>query len=410
MEGGRRRVESATSSVGLVGGWEPKRGICVVTGSRADYGILQPVLRRIVDDPAFELKLVVTGSHLSRAHGFTRDEVVADGFRIAEEVPLDLETDDAEAICRAMGDAVRGLAAAIGRSRPDILLLLGDRFEIFAAAQAALVLRVPVAHIGGGDVTEGAFDESLRHSITKMAHLHFVTHPAAARRVRQLGENPAHVFLTGSPAIDRILSLPLVDDRTIFRELGLVPASKTLLVTYHPETLSDSSPGRDFEELLAALDMIHEGLQGDLGVILTLPNADPGGRAIADEIASFESKRPWARSFASLGHVRYLSLMRASDVIVGNSSSGLHEAPSFGRPTVDIGGRQKGRLAGESVIRCAAERGAIRDSIRKAFGMPRDDVRNPYGDGKAAQAIVAELKGVADPRSLLRKRFWEYVG
>lgn len=380
----------------------PKRRICIVTGSRAEYGLLYWLMKDIQSDPDLDLQVIATGMHLSPEFGLTYRVIEEDGFTIDRKVEMLLSSDTPVGITKSIGLGVIGFADALAELRPDILVLLGDRFEILAAAQAALIARIPVAHIAGGDITEGAFDESIRHAITKMAHLHFVTNPEAERRVRQMGENPAHVHSVGSPGIDYVRRFMPLTRAELEHELDFHFRRRNLLVTFHPVTLAEGSSLPQLHELFAAL----EGLGPDYGILFTLPNADTEGRAMIAEIESFAAAHDNTRAYASLGQLRYLSLMSAVDAVVGNSSSGLYEAPTLKKPTVDIGDRQKGRLAAASVIHCPPERAAIAAAIGKALALDCGDVVNPYGDGHSSARIVATLKNLAAPEALLRKPFF----
>jgi UDP-hydrolysing UDP-N-acetyl-D-glucosamine 2-epimerase len=379
------------------------RKICVVTGSRAEYGLLYWPMKEIQADPELQLQVVATGMHLSPEFGLTYRTIEADGFPIDAKVEMLLSSDTPVGVAKSMGLGVMGFADALDRLRPDMLLLLGDRYEIFAAAQAALVARVPVAHIAGGDVTEGAFDEAIRHSISKMAHLHFVTNEAAARRVRQLGENPGHIFNVGSPGIDAIKRLTLLDRGGLEQALDFRFRERNLLVTFHPVTLDAQSAETQFRALLAALD----GLGPEIGILFTKPNADTDGRAIAQLMEEYVAARPNARAYTSLGQLRYLSAMSQVDAVVGNSSSGLYEAPSFKKPTVNIGDRQKGRLQAASVINCEPEAEAIGKAILDALVLDCSGAVNPYGDGESSRRIREHLKQVAEPGGLLKKHFFD---
>ncbi len=382
-----------------------KRSICVVTGSRADYGLLYWVLREIEKEPDFELQLLVTGMHLSPEFGSTWRAIEQDGFAIAQKVEMLVSSDTPVGTAKSIGLGVGGIADAFARLKPDLVLLLGDRFEIFAAAQAALVLLIPVAHIAGGDTTVGAYDEALRHAITKMAHLHFVANADAARRVRQLGEDPGHVYPVGSPGIDAVRQTKLLAADELSDALGFKLRSRNLLVTYHPATLDGALNRAHFEALLAGLD----SLGPEVGVIFTHANADAGGREISSLIDAYTATRPNARAYPSLNRERYLSCMRACDAVVGNSSSGLYEAPSLGRPAVNIGDRQQGRLRAASVIDCAPQAAAIAQAIRRAWATDCSGVENPYGDGHSAPRIVQTLKSLPDFRALLKKRFHDHA-
>ncbi len=382
-----------------------ERKVCVVSGSRADYGLLYWVMREIRDHPALELQTAVTGMHLSRRHGETWREIEKDGYRIDAKVDTQIEDDSMVAVTKSVGRGVIGFADAFARLDPDIVLILGDRFEILAAAQAALLGNRAIAHIAGGDVTEGAVDESMRHAMTKMAHLHFATNEAAAARLRHLGEDPTRVFNTGSPGLDYLKRTTLLTRAQLESELGIRFRQRNLLVTFHPATLETESPAVQFSALLAALDTV--AAQAPTTIVFTLPNADAGNQEIAALIAQYVAAHPHAHAFASLGQQRYLSLMSHADAVVGNSSSGLYEAPSLKVPTLNIGDRQKGRLAAASVVHCAPVTAGIVAAIQRAFALDCSKTVNPYGDGDSARRIVAQLAAVADPRALLRKRFFD---
>ena len=380
-----------------------KRKICVVTGTRAEYGLLYWLMKEIKADPELELQIIVTGMHLAPEFGLTYKVIEEDGFVIDAKVEMLLASDTAVGTTKSIGLGVIGFADALDRLQPDLLVLLGDRFEILAAAQAALVARIPIAHLFGGDTTEGAFDEAIRHSITKMAHLHFVSNEQSAKRVRQLGENPDHVYNFGSTGIDQIKKVERLSRDELQEQLGYAFQKKNLLVTFHPATLEEHSPESQFQELLNALDK----LGPDVGVIFTYPNADPAGRSLIPMIESFVAEHPQAKAFASLGQLRYLSVMGQVDAVVGNSSSGLYEAPSFKIPTVNIGDRQRGRLQADYVINCAVDAKSIGKAINTAFAMDCSKVVNPFGDGDASQKIKAVLKGAQLDETLLKKHFFD---
>ena len=380
---------------------QTKRRICVVTGSRADYGLLRWVMREIQKHPGLDLLTAATGMHLAPEFGLTYREIEKDGFSIDAKVDMLLAGDTPEATTKSVGLGVIGFADAFARLAPDFVLLLGDRFETFAAAQAAYLAAIPIAHIAGGDVTEGAFDDGLRHSITKLAQLHFVTNDAAARRVRQLGEDPARIHNFGSPGIDAIRHLKTIGRAELERELGFTLLAQNILVTFHPATL-EAVPARvQFAELLSALD----ALGSSVGILFTLPNADTGGRALLNMIDDFVSAHSNSHAYASMGSHLYLNTISQVDAIVGNSSSALYEAPSLHVPAVNIGDRQKGRLQASSVINCAPEASQILSAIHSALQADCSDTVNPYGDGSSAPRIVATLASVGDPKALLRKEF-----
>jgi UDP-N-acetylglucosamine 2-epimerase (non-hydrolysing)/GDP/UDP-N,N'-diacetylbacillosamine 2-epimerase (hydrolysing) len=360
-------------------------------------------MKEVQADTELALQLVVTGMHLSPEFGLTYKVIEEDGFTIDAKVEMLLSSDTPVGIAKSIGLGTIGFADALERLKPDVLVVLGDRYEIFAAVQAALVARIPVAHIAGGDTTEGAFDEAIRHSITKMSHLHFVTNEDAARRVRQLGENPDCIFNVGSPGLDNITRLKLLDRQELEKSLDFSFKEKNLLVTFHPVTLEVHSAEVQFQALLSALD----GLGQDVGIIFTKPNADTDGRAIIRLMDSYVAAHSNARAYVSLGQLRYLSAMSQVDVVVGNSSSGLYEAPSFGKPTVNIGDRQKGRLQAASVINCAPASGEIEKAIVQALATDCSGTVNPYGDGNSSVRIKESLKKIAEPSNLLKKHFFD---
>ena len=374
--------------------------ILAVTGTRADWGLLVSVLRALRADSAFHLRIAVTGQHLMPGSA-SLDEIAQDGFTIDHRVDISVENDLPLAVAKSMGLAIAGFAELIDHARPDLIMLLGDRFEIHAVASAALIAKVPVAHLCGGDLTEGAIDDAFRHGITKMAHLHFVTHADAARRVIQLGENPVCVFNVGSPSLDRFSEIARSTKEEFFSSIGLKPQRRNILVTFHPVTLADDSDGQCKAMLEALADI------PDLGVIFTGSNADPGARSVENMIKSFAAERPNAVFIPSLGFRRYVSALAHVDAVVGNSSSGLTEAPSFGIPTINIGSRQRGRLRAASIIDCDPAHNKIAAAIEQALNLGRLDTENPYGDGHAAERIVAVLRGLDDPSTLIAKTFWQ---
>ncbi|MGE5423468.1 MAG: UDP-N-acetylglucosamine 2-epimerase [Ignavibacteriales bacterium] len=383
-----------------------RRKICIITGARADYGLLFWLMKEILADHEFELQIIATGSHLAPEFGMTYKEIEADGFQIDEKIEMLLSSDTAIGISKSLGVACIGFADAYNRLTPDLVIVLGDRYEILAAAQVALIMGIPIAHIAGGDVTEGAFDEAIRHSITKMANIHFVTNELSARRVRQLGENPDYVFKVGSTGIDYIKRVDLLSRQDLARELDFHFRRKNLLVTFHPVTLDSVSSSEQFAEVLKALDR----LGTDVGVIFTKANADTEGRSINQMVDEYVTKHSAAQAYISLGQVRYLSTIAQVDAVVGNSSSGLYEVPSFKKPTVNIGDRQKGRLQAESVINCKVQATQIYNAITTAFDMECSAISNPYGDGNSSTKILAHLKKIRNFKSLLKKQFYLLEG
>ena len=379
-----------------------KRTVCVVTGSRADYGLLYWVMKEIQGDPRLKLQVAVTGMHLSPAYGSTYKQIEADGFRIDAKIKIPLSDDSSIGTTKAVSRGLAGFGETFRKLKPDWVIVLGDRFEVLAAAEAALFARIPIAHIAGGDTTEGAFDEAIRHSITKMAHLHFVTNAVSARRVLQMGENPERVFNVGSPGIDFISRTKYLARQELARELDFEFKSKNLIVTFHPVTLSELRSEDLFGELLSALD----SLGPDVCLIFTKSNADPDSKSISRMTDKFVKAHSNSRVFASLGQQRYLSLLREVDAMVGNSSSGLYEMPSFKKPTVNIGDRQRGRIEAASVLSCVCERQVIAQTIQRAFALDCSGVVNPYGDGNSSKRIKDAIAGITDPRGLLQKKFF----
>lgn len=380
--------------------------ICVVTGTRAEYGLLRWVMEGIRQSPCLELQVIATGMHLSPEFGLTVRAIEDDGFRVDRRVEMLLSSDTAVGVTKSMGLGMIGFADALAELKPDLVLVLGDRYEIFAAAAAAMIARVPIAHLHGGETTEGAFDEAIRHSITKMAHLHFVAAEEYRRRVIQLGEAPERVFQVGGLGIDSILRLQLLTRSELEEALDFKLAPRNLLITFHPVTLEQNTSAAQMDELLAALATL-----ADTGLIFTMPNADTEGRVLFQQIQNFCATHPQARAYTSLGQLRYLSCLRYVDGVVGNSSSGLTEAPSFSKGTVNIGDRQRGRLRATSVIDCQPQAAAISCAIDRLFSPDFQagltGVKNPYGSGGASDAIVALLEQ-ADLNPLLKKQFYDF--
>lgn len=370
------------------------RKICVITGTRAEYGLLRWVMQGIQDDPALTLQVIATGMHLSPEFGLTYRELEQDGFQIDRKVEMLTSSDTPVGIAKSMGLALIGFADALDGLRPDLIVVLGDRFEIFAAVAAALVARIPVAHLSGGETTEGAFDEALRHSITKMSHFHFVGASEYRQRVIQLGEQADRVFQVGGMGVDNIKRLALLDRAQLEEAIDFKLGPKNLLITFHPVTLESATAQQQMAELLAALDQLE-----DTHLIFTMPNADTDGRALIKMVEQFVATRSHARAYTSLGQLRYLSCIAQVDGVVGNSSSGLAEVPSFRKGTVNIGDRQKGRLQAPSVINCEPAREAISAAVAQlfdpSFQATLDTVVNPYGEGGASEQVVKTIKSVS---------------
>jgi GDP/UDP-N,N'-diacetylbacillosamine 2-epimerase (hydrolysing) len=381
------------------------RKICIITGTRAEYGLLRWVMQGIQDDPDLKLQIIATGMHLSPEFGLTYKAIEEDGFQIDRKVEMLTSSDTAVGIAKSMGLGLIGFADALYELQPDLILVLGDRFEIFSAVSAALVARIPVAHIHGGESTEGLIDEAIRHSITKMSHLHFVAAKEYRERIIQLGEQPNRVFLVGGLGVDAINKFILMDKISLEHDLNLKFRKRNLLITFHPVTLENATAESQIEELLKALEVLSE----ETTLIFTMPNADTDGRVIFKKIEIFVQQHLNAYFFKTLGQLRYLSCLKYLDGVIGNSSSGLSEVPSFKKGTINIGDRQSGRLEAASVINCRPDRKEIKNAINKLYSKEFQAkliaVENPYGTGNASEAILKVIRGMP-LEGLLKKHFY----
>jgi GDP/UDP-N,N'-diacetylbacillosamine 2-epimerase (hydrolysing) len=370
-----------------------RRKICVVTGGRSDYGLLKWLMKAIQADNNLELQVIATGMHLSPKFGSTVNEIEQDGYKVDEKVDCLDGGDSAIDVTNAMAKTMIGCAEAYSKLKPDVVLILGDRFEIFSAAAAALLAKIPIAHLHGGEVTSGAIDESFRHAITKMSALHFVANEEYQRRVLQMGENPNYVYNVGGLGVDAMLNFDLLSKEQLASELGINFLSKSLLVTFHPETATSTAPEFQITEIINAL----AGLN-DTTLIFTMPNADTGNSIVTEIIQQFVNENENRYFFESLGQTRYLSTLKIVDGVVGNSSSGLAEAPSFKIGTINIGDRQNGRIQASSVLNCEAFQShivrAIEEIYSDGFQSSLKTAVNPYGTGGASQRIVEILKEV----------------
>jgi GDP/UDP-N,N'-diacetylbacillosamine 2-epimerase (hydrolysing) len=375
-----------------------RRKICVVTGTRAEYGLLRWVMQGIQDSEVLDLQLIVTGMHLSPEFGLTVQEIQADGFRIDRKVEMLLSSDTPVGITKSMGLGIIGFADALAELQPDLLMVLGDRFETFAAASAALIARIPIAHCHGGELTEGAFDDALRHSITKMACFHFVAAEEYRRRVMQLGECGSRVFITGGLGVESISCLELYDKSTLEKILGIAMKERNLLVTFHPVTLEEGTSSQQMSELLYALHG-----ESDVCIVFTMPNADTEGRALVNQINEFCLSHSNAYAFTSLGQRLYLSCVKHFDGVVGNSSSGFTEAPTFKKGVINIGDRQKGRLKATNIINCHPTQDSIREAIKTlyspSFQLSLASVINPYGKPGSSKKMLDILENICLPKS-----------
>ena len=383
-----------------------KRKICVVTGTRAEYGLLYRLMKLIDKDPKLELQIIATGMHLSSEFGLTYKEIEKDGFIINRKIEMLLSADSPSAISKSTGLGLLGLGDAYNELEPDIIVVLGDRFEILAASIAALYAKIPIAHIHGGETTIGVFDEAIRHSITKMSWWHFVAANEYLKRVIQLGEDPKRVFNVGALGIDAIKKTKLLSKNELMKRTGIKFGRKNLLITFHPETLEKQISQEHFKSLLEVLANLKHCY-----LIFTMPNADPGGRVIKRMINNFISTHEErCISFTSMGHLNYLSTMQFVDGVVGNSSSGLIETPAFNIGTINIGDRQKGRLKAKSVIDCKPTMASIKQAVQtlysKDFQNILSTVANPYGEGNVTKKIITVLRKTILPGEL-KKEFYD---
>lgn len=381
--------------------------VCVVTGTRAEYGLLKPVIDRISKDDELELCLVVTGMHLSPEFGLTYREIEEDGYGINRKIEMLLSADTPSSIVKSMGIEMIGFADTYAEEQPDMVVVLGDRYEILVAATAAMVHRIPIAHIHGGESTEGAMDEAIRHSITKMSMLHFASTEAYKKRIIQLGEQPERVFSVGALGVENIKSLYLLSKKELEEIIQFSFNERTVMVTYHPVTLENATVETQFANLLGVLTKHKE-----LKIIFTKANADTDGRIINQMIDKFvleNSSRSIA--FTSMGQLRYLSSLQYCVAVIGNSSSGIIEVPSFGIPTVDIGERQKGRVCAESVIHCGTEKSEIESAVEEAlsneFGKRARQVTNPYEGVETSKKIIDAIKQYLSQETILKKHFYD---
>lgn len=382
-----------------------KRKLCVVTGTRAEYGLLKHLIAAIDSAEEFELILLVTGSHLSQKFGHTFQEIEEDGFLINKKINLNISGDSSDHIAKSTALSLEGFSEAYGELAPDLIIILGDRYELLGAAISAMYHQIPIAHLHGGEVTLGAMDESIRHSLTKLSHLHFVANDEYGNRVKQLGENPSHVFNVGGLGVDAIKRIQLMSKSQLEGSLQMHFREKNLLVTFHPVTLENSTSATQMEELLKALL-----LRSDSQIIFTMPNADPDSKILFRMIEDFVSTNSNSCLFTSLGQTRYFSCLAQVDAVIGNSSSGLHEVPSFKKATINIGDRQKGRLKAESVIDCGSDFESINNAITKlytpSFQKIVSTATNPYGEGGAVDLIIKRLKKQSFD-NLLKKNFYD---
>ena len=374
--------------------------ICLITGSRSEYGLLRRLMFKIKKSKKLNLDIVVTGMHLSKKFGFTYKDIIRDGFKISEKVNLGLNSDSIESTINSINMGTKGFTKVYKKIKPDIILVVGDRSEIFSAVIAASFSRIPIAHLHGGELTEGAIDEALRHSITKMSHIHFVANSEYKKRVIQLGENPGRVFNVGGLGVDNIKNLKLLTKNELEKELKFNFKERNILITFHPETLNKAKVKKQFNEVLKALKKIK-----NTNLVFTMPNSDLGNAIIFKMIKTFVKKNKNSYFFTSMGQLRFLSCLKHFDGIIGNSSSGLLEMPSFKKGTLDIGDRQRGRLKAKSVINVNIKKNEIITGINKLYSKQFKKIKNPYGNGGASDKIVKVLEKLK-LHNILKKKFY----
>lgn len=365
--------------------------ICVISGGRADYDLLKPIMRHIQEDAHLRLQLIVSGAHLSPEFGSTYKSIERDGFNINWKLEMLISSDTPTGTAKSIGLGLIGFAEAFNNLYPDLIIILGDRYEIFAAASAALIFKIPVAHIHGGEVTVGSFDESLRHSISKMSHLHFVSTESYLKRVVQLGENPKNVFCVGALGVENSRRYELLSKQGVEKLLNHRFAQKNLLVTFHPSTLNNESNIKNIKELLLSLGSLKK-----TNLFFTLPNADPESRMVIEEINKFCERNSNAKAYASMGQLLYFSCLKYVDAVIGNSSSAIIEVPSFKKPSINIGDRQLGRIQAKSIVNCLAEKTSINSAIHliysKDFQSTLKNLKNPYDNGDTSKKILKIIK------------------
>ncbi|MBT1247037.1 MULTISPECIES: UDP-N-acetylglucosamine 2-epimerase [unclassified Thermosipho (in: thermotogales)] len=376
--------------------------ICIFTGTRAEYGLLYPLMKKIKEEDEFELQIMASGMHLSPEFGLTYKEIEKDGFKINEKIEILLSSDSSIGINKSIGLGLISFSETLKQLNPDILIILGDRFEALSIAIAAYIMKIPIAHLHGGEKTEGVIDEGIRHSITKMSYLHFTSTEEYRRRVIQLGENPERVFNVGAIGLDNIRNLKLLDKEELEKELNFELGKKNILFTYHPVTLDDKQLDGELKEVFEALkELVNIGYK----IIITKSNADEGGRRINKYIDEFSSKYSnKVLAVTNLGTLKYLSTMKYVDLVMGNSSSGIIEAPSFKIPTVNIGERQRGRVKGNSIIDVKSSKKKILEAVKKAERVDREKIINPYDQGGATEKIYNILKDYIKNKKLKTKK------
>lgn len=378
------------------------RKIVVVTGTRAEYGLLKNTMKQINNSKKLELQLIVTGAHLSKQFGYTVSEIESDGFEIEEKIPILMTSMGKEGISKEMGLLMIQLSQTFERLKPDILLMLGDRYEIFAASSVAMVMNIPIAHISGGEITEGAIDEQIRHSLTKMAHIHFPGAKVYAENIKNMGEESWRIFDVGDPGIENIKLTNFLNTKQLTEQLNTCIDKDTLLVTFHPVTLERDMLAYQIDNLIQSLNQLNKNM------IITYPNSDNGGDYIIEKLEKFSNTNSNVHLFKNLGIIKYLSVMRLCGAVVGNSSSALVEAPYLRKPVVNIGNRQKGRMMAENIISCNNESEeiikAINISLSNEFIQKVKHTKSLYGEGNTSKEIVKVLENIEISDTLLKKK------
>jgi GDP/UDP-N,N'-diacetylbacillosamine 2-epimerase (hydrolysing) len=378
------------------------RKIAVVTGTRAEYGLMKNIIRKLHEDNELELQLIVTGSHLSERYGYTINEIIEDGFQIDEQIPILMDSNDGESVAKSMGLLHLSLSQAFRKLRPDIVLILGDRYEIFAVASVAMMMNIPIAHISGGEVTEGAIDDQIRHAITKMAHIHFPGAKIYANNVKNMGEESWRIFNVGDPGIENIKLTNFLSKQELEKEFCIEINEDVVLMTYHPVTLEQEKLSYQIDNLLQAISQI------DKNFIITYPNSDNGGMYIINRLEEFANNNNNIHLVKNLGSKKYLSIMRLCGVVVGNSSSALVEAPFLKKPVVNIGSRQRGRIMASNIICCDNDCKNIVKAINRSLSNEfKESVKNTislYGEGNSSDQIVKVLKNITIDKKLLNKK------
>ena len=383
-----------------------KKKICFFTGTRAEYGLLKPLMQKVKDEDEFQIQIIASGMHVSPEFGLTYKEIERDGFTINEKVEILLSSDTDIGVSKAMGLGLISFSDSLKRLNPDILIVLGDRFEALSVSITAYVMKIPIVHLYGGGTTEGALDEGFRHSITKMSYLHFTSTEKYRKRVIQLGENPERVFNVGAIGLDNIKNLKLLNLQTLEKELNLNFGEKNILFTYHPVTLDIEKLSEELDQIFGALEeLIFQGYK----IIITKSNADQGGRFINKYIDDFSSKyKEKVFAYTNLGTLKYLSVMKYVNLVMGNSSSGIVETPSFKIPTVNIGDRQKGRVRGNSVIDVNPKKEEILNAVKKAEKIAKNKIFNPYDQGGATERIYRTIEEcLLNNKINLKKEFFD---